>query len=320
MIASMSAKEPMRSTFERLTIPARDGFQLAGVHWRPAGAVRAVLQLCHGMSEYAARYAAFAEAANAAGIAVVGHDHRGHGHSVDGSTPLGHYADHDGWNKVIGDVDTVNEKIRELYPDKPIILFGHSMGSFIARGYVLRHNRRVNGSIVSATGFRMGLGNRALQVVAEVEALRQGPRTPSALMAKLVFGSFNLQFRPNRTGFDWLSRDPVEVDKYIADPLCGFDCSGRLWADLLGAVYAIEQQEAEPFRLRAAPPVFIFAGSRDPVSMNGLGTWQLARRYRQAGHHDVTTKRYRDGRHEMVNETNRAEVWRDVIDWTLRHA
>jgi alpha-beta hydrolase superfamily lysophospholipase len=154
-----------------------------------------------------------------------------------------------------------------------------------------------------------------LEWVAQRQARKLGPRTPSKAMAKLVFGTFNVQFFPTRTGFDWLSRDPGAVDAYIADPLCGFDCSGRLWADLLGGVHALEQEEDDKERLPRTLPLLTIAGTRDPVSMGGFGNTQLAERYRAAGNEDVTERKYPGARHELLNETNRDEVSADLIAW-----
>src|SRR5258706_9057567 len=214
---------------ERQTLTAEDGFELAMVRWLPSGTPRGVLQISHGMAEYASRYAPFAEACNAAGIAVYAHDHRGHGGSIDVTTPRGHYADHDGWSKVVGDLETVQQRIRALHPGAPIFLMGHSMGSFIARAVLLRSADAFAGAIISATGWRTGPLGAFLRWSARREVQKLGPREPSAKMAKLIFGFFNVQFMPARTKFDWLSRDPEQVDLYVNDPMCGFDCSGQLW-------------------------------------------------------------------------------------------
>ncbi len=300
---------------EKLTIAASDGFALAGVRWLPKGAPRAILQLSHGMSEYAARYAPFATACAAAGIAVYGHDHRGHGGSVDANTPLGHYADADGFAKVVGDLLSVNSFARAKHAGVPVFFFGHSMGSFIGRRFLIDHASAVDGAILSATGWRLGIGNRVLKKVAQRDAKNNGPRAPSPRMHKLVFGTFNLRFRPARTPFDWLSREPSAVDAYIADPLCGFDCSGQLWADLMAGVYAVEKDENDAARLSPKLPLMLLAGTHDPVSMGGFGHGQLADRYKKAGNSHVTDKRYEEGRHELLNDTNRAEVTKDILGW-----
>jgi alpha-beta hydrolase superfamily lysophospholipase len=315
----------MESTpMERFTLTADDGVTLAAVRWgasdQKGRPLRAVLELSHGMSEYAARYAPFASACAAAGIAVYGHDHRGHGGSIDTSTPLGHFADSDGFSKVVGDLHTVHRYIRGAHPGVPLFLFGHSMGSFLVRAYLLAHASVLSGAIISATGWRMGPINRALQWVARREVQKHGARAPSRLMAKLAFGSFNLQFMPARTSFDWLSRDPNVVDAYIADPLCGFDCTGKLWDDLLGGIHHIEKEEDDASRLSTTLPILLIAGGRDAVSIGGFASGQVAARYKAAGNPNITDRRYPGARHELVNETIRDEVFADLITWMEQSA
>lgn len=304
---------------DRFSLKADDGFSLSAMRWLPSGRPRAILQLSHGLAEHASRYASFAEACAAKGVAVYAHDHRGHGESIDASTPRGHYADSDGWSKVVGDVDTMNRHARVSHPDVPVFLFGHSMGSFIARAYLVAHGNELAGAILSATGWRLGPGYRAVQWFARRQIQKLGARTPSSFMTKLVFGTYNVQFTPTRTGFDWLSREPASVDAYIADPLCGFDCSGQLWHDFMAGAHALEKLEDDRERL-ARMPILLIAGTRDPVSMGGFANTQLSARYRAAGNTDVTDKRYPGGRHELLNETNRAEVSADIVAWIEERA
>ena len=299
---------------ERFRVTADDGFGLSVLRWVPRKP-RAILQIAHGMSEHAARYAPFAEACAAAGIAVYAHDHRGHGDSIDPATPQGFFAPRDGWAKVVADVHTIHYSARDAYPGLPLFFLGHSMGSVIGRAYLLAHGGDVHGAILSATSWRGGPLNRALRLAALRECRKNGPSAPSPRMAGLVFGSFNLRFRPARTEYDWLSRDREVVDAYIADPRCGFACSGQLWADLFGGLSAIEVAEGEGSRVCRRLPLLLLAGSHDPVSMGGLGHEQLAKRYRAAGNEEVEDRRYPAGRHELLNETNRAEVWDDILRW-----
>jgi alpha-beta hydrolase superfamily lysophospholipase len=305
---------------ERFSLAADDGFTLSAVRWLHRVAPRAVLQISHSNAEHAVRYSPFAEACAAAGIAVYAHDHRGHGGSVDASTPLGHFADRQGWNKVVGDLHTMRKHILSVHRDLPVFLFGHSMGSFIARDYLLTHSEGLAGAILSATGWRLGPGYRVVQWVARREVRKLGVRVPSALITKLIFGSFNVQFTPTRTRFDWLSRDPRQVDGYVADPLCGFDSSGQLWDDFMGGVIALERDEDNPAKPSCTLPLLLIAGSRDPVSLGGIGNTQLSRRYRAAGNANVTIRRYPGGRHELLNETNRTDIWADLIGWIQARA
>jgi alpha-beta hydrolase superfamily lysophospholipase len=299
---------------ERFDLPADDGFRLSAMRWVPK-APRAILQLSHGMAEYAARYAPFATACAAAGIGVYAHDHRGHGGSTDEGTPLGFFGAEDGWAKIVGDLHTMHRHARAEHPKVPVFFFGHSMGSFLGRAYLLAHGGDVNGAILSATGWRAGPLNHVLGMVAKREARKHGASTPSPRMSDLVFGTFNLRFRPARTAFDWLSRDPAAVDRYIADPLCGFACSGQLWADLFAGLIEVEKAENDPSRLARNLPLLLVVGSHDPVSMGGLGHAQLAKRYRAAGNPTVDDRRYPEARHELLNETNRKDVWNDIVTW-----
>ncbi|MFO0548080.1 MAG: alpha/beta fold hydrolase [Polyangiaceae bacterium] len=306
----------METQLDRFTVPAHDGFPLAAIRWLPKEAPRAILQIAHGMAEHAPRYAPFARAAAAMGIAVYAHDHRGHGASINDSAPRGHFADQDGFEKVLRDIGSVGAAARAAHEGLPRFLLGHSMGSFFTRARVLEGDSDpLAGVILSATGWRLSFGNKIMQSFAKRQVKKHGASAPSPFMTKLVFGSFNLRFLPARTAFDWLSRDPAVVDAYMADPLCGFDCSGQLWSDLLGAVYEIEQKEGDPSKLPRDLPTLLVVGTHDPVSMGGLGHRQLAARYRAAGNNDVTDKYYEAGRHELLNETNRADVWSDILGW-----
>jgi alpha-beta hydrolase superfamily lysophospholipase len=301
----------------RLT--AGDGHVIFSVEWLPErGDVRGAVHIRHGMAEHCLRYRDFARYLTECGLAVFAHDHRGHGNSVGPAEVRGHYADQHGWDLVLQDVLLVNREIVRLLPGKPIVLFGHSMGSFIARGYSVRHANTLDGLIVSATGIRYGAIAGLARSIARWDPRRIGARCPSKLMATLAMGTFNLQFFPTRTKADWLSRDTHQVDAYVTDPLCGYDCSAQLWADLFGGIIEFERREARGEGLPAHLPALLVAGTRDPVSMGGRGIKQLAQRYRTAGLRDVDVKLYKGGRHELLNETNRLEVYADIGAWLER--
>ncbi|PHV11801.1 lysophospholipase [Chitinimonas sp. BJB300] len=269
--------------------------------------------IAHGMAEHAARYDDFARFLNQHDCEVWALDHRGHGQSVQHGR-LGHFADTEGWKKVVGDLVCLLTHVRRHSPGLPVVLFGHSMGSFVARSLVLAEPELTNGLILSATGFRQSALARVMAGIAAVSGRSSGWDQPSALMRKLVFGTFNLRFVPSRTTFDWLSRVPEEVDAYLADPMAGFDCSAGLWRDLFLGIVEMETREARESGLPDIP-VWLLAGSHDPVSMGGKGCKQLADRYQAAGLHDVSVTIYPQGRHEMLNERNRAEVYADFAAW-----
>ena len=280
--------------------------------WPSADTTRGVIQILHGLAEHSARYERFARAANERGYAVVAHDHRGHGPQY-APDALGHFADRGGWTRVLGDVDAVTKAIRSAMAESPLVLLGHSMGSYIAQSYVLRYPDRIQRLVLSGSTWPNRLEVRIARLIASLLAATRGPSSPGTLMDRLSFGKFNDRFQPNRTSFDWLSRDTSEVDRYIDDPLCGHVSSNRLWADLLGGLLEISR----PDSLRSIAsdlPILIAGGALDPVGGAGALS-RLAEAYRNAGNTDVSLKLYPEGRHEMLNETNRDEVTRDILDW-----
>ncbi|MCY1284082.1 Monoacylglycerol lipase [compost metagenome] len=297
-------------------LTASDSVSLFVHRWLGDSAPRAVLMLSHGMAEHSGRYARFAEALVRAGYALYAHDQRGHGKTAQRGV-LGHYAGHDGWQRVVDDLGDLRQHIRQQHPDVPVILIGHSMGSYIGQAWLLRHSTEVQGAILSGSNYQpLGL-YRAAAAIARFERWRQGPTGRSALLEFLSFGSFNKAFKPNRTAFDWLSRDPAEVDKYIADPLCGFRCTNQLWIDLLEGL----QQITPPAHLAKIDhdlPLLVIGGERDPVSQ-GKRLRDLADALRTAGLRNVELQVYPDARHELLNESNRDEVTADLLGWLERH-
>ena len=245
-------------------LTANDRSRLYVNQWLPDGPAKAMIMLSHGMAEHSGRYARLAEALCAAGYGLYAPDQRGHGRTADEGT-LGLYAEKDGWNKVVGDLASLNQHIGQQQPGLPIILLGHSMGSYIAQAYLLHHSASLNGAILSGSNYQPVALYRAAGVIARLERARQGLRGRSALIDFLSFGSFNKAFKPNRTAFDWLSRDPLEVDKYINDPLCGFRCTNQLWIDLLGGLQQISKA-SNLAQIDPGLPIMIMGGECDPVS------------------------------------------------------
>lgn len=297
-------------------LEAPDGHRIAAKFRAADGTPRGLVQIAHGMAEHCARYARLADALAAAGWAVITHDHRGHGASAPSERDLGHFADEQGWRKVREDLRQVRAAGRERVPDGPLVLLGHSMGSFIALSEQIDAKGSVDRLVLSGSNQGGGALESAGLGAAKLERLRQGKRGKSKLLAFLSFGSFNKGFE-GRTEFDWLSRDEAEVDKYVADPWCGFDCTDQLWVDLLEALI----DNGRPDRMRRLPaelPVYLLCGERDPVSQGGKGVHGLEKQLRAAGLDDVTRRVYRDARHEMFNETNRDEVVEDLLEWLAR--
>ncbi len=302
----------MRSAEE--TLVADDGHSIPLRTWDPDGEARGIVQVLHGMAEHSARYERTARALTASGWTVWAHDHRGHGPSAERSGTLGHFGDDDGWAAVLGDVSRVIREARERHVGLPLCLLGHSMGSYMVQYHLVTRGEPVDAVVLSGTSAGGGPLVQAGLVLAKAERLRQGKRGKSRLVAYASFGAFNKAFEPARTEYDWLSRDEDEVARYVADPLCGFSCTNQLWIDLLGA---LAELGATPplFRIPKELPVYVFAGARDPVGQNGAGPQKVVSRYRVAGMRRVELELYAEGRHEMLNETNRDEVVSNLVAW-----
>jgi alpha-beta hydrolase superfamily lysophospholipase len=298
------------------TFGAEDGTPIAVYRWLPdeGSPARAVVQIAHGMAEHAARYARFAEVLCAGGFAVYANDHRGHGRTAGAIEQVGYIADTDGWARVVGDLHRLTGIIREKHAGRPLFLFGHSMGSLLARSYIPLHGSELSGVILSGTPVDPGIMGHVGLAVARLVSFLKGRRTPSPLLNRLSFGKFNRPFKPNRTEFDWLSRDAEEVDRYVADPYCGGVFSAGFFMDLLTGIHAL----ADPEALRRIPrnlPILLLSGDRDPCGGMGAGVRSVAAEYRGAGIADLTFKLYPQARHELLNETNREEVFADILSW-----
>lgn len=275
---------------------------------------RAVVQINHGMAEHGARYERFADRLVDHGYSVVAHDHRGHGRTEAPDATPGIFAREDGWQKVVDDVDAVNGRISELEPAVPIVCFGHSMGAIVALNYAMRHPDRIAALALWNAGVETGALLSASRALLKSERFFKGSDVPSGLAGKLTFDAWNREFAPNRTDFDWLSRDEREVDKYIADPLCGFDVSIGLWLAVTDGVrYGAD--DANLARLPEGLPVHLQAGETDPCAQHGKAVSHIAERMRERGMADVTFSLLPETRHESLNEINREETTAQFIDW-----
>jgi alpha-beta hydrolase superfamily lysophospholipase len=283
--------------------------------WRPETAARGVVQVIHGMAEHCGRYERLAAALTARGFAVYAHDLPGHGPHGE---PRGHFADRRGWRVAISSIRDVQRIAQREQPGKPFFMLGHSMGSFLLQHFVADSGNTLSGAVFSATTGDFGALRRVGLGLIRVEAALWGRRHPSVVGEAISFKAFNRAFAPARTPFDWLSRDPGEVDKYAADPHCGFRCSTGLWIDLLDAGGRI----THPNRLRRVPktlPALLIAGEDDPVSKGAHGPRALERHYQQVGLRDVSVKIYPGARHELFNDTCRDQVTADLLAWLENH-
>ncbi|WP_309058116.1 alpha/beta hydrolase [Streptomyces sp.] len=286
------------------TYTSQDGVVLHVHTWLPAGPPRGIVQIAHGMGEHAGRYAPLAGHLVGRGYAVYAADHRGHGRSAHAA--LGHLGE-DGWNLLVADMAALTRIARERHPGAPVVLLGHSMGSFAAQQYLLDHPGLVDGVALSGTTavdrLLAGLASAARKAAEEGSGARGG-----------AFDAFNAGFTPRRTPADWLSRDERQVDAYLADPLCGFTVDDRGMADMGAAAARL----AVPAGIPAGLPLHVLAGDRDPLNAGLTLTDLLVSRYRAAGLTDVTYRAYPGARHEVLNETNRDEVVADLTAWIER--
>jgi len=293
---------------------SKDGLQIHCYHWPTTAEPKAIVQIAHGMAEHGARYARFAAVLNKSGYAVYANDHRGHGKSVPEGRAPGHMADEDGWNKAVEDIFFLNQEITARHPGVPVILFGHSMGSFMVQQYMAEHGDTVVGVALSATNGPPGALGKIGQAVTRLEKLRLGAEGHSPVMSGMTFKAFNKAFKPNRTESDWLSRDEAEVDKYVADPLCGFECSVATWIRMLDALTRVAS-DAALSTVNKDMPIHVMSGAADPVGENTKGVKRLLDAYDAARFTNVSHKFYEDARHEILNEINRDEVTADFIRW-----
>ena len=301
----------LKDTF---TLVAGDGVELFVYRWLPDVSCRAVVQVAHGLAEHAGRYARLAEALTGAGYGVYANDHRGHGQTCRSRDELGSFGRPNGWLLCLDDLWKVNRQIAGEHPGTPIILLGHSMGSAMAQQFMSERGHALAGVVLSGpSGSPTALATVARRIL-KLERLRLGPEGRSRLASGLSFGAFNKQFNPARTAFDWLSRDPAEVDKYVADPLCGFSATVQLWIDFLDG-WAAASTPQHRSRIPKNLPIYLIAGGRDPVSSNTKQIVPMLEAWRAAGLSKIQHRFYPEARHELFNETNRDEVTRDLIEW-----
>ena len=290
--------------------------QLHGMRWEPdGGSVRAVLQICHGVAEHIARYDAFARYLNGLGIAVVGHDHLGHGLSLpEGGTPV-YFGESNTWNTVVDDIYVLHQRIRLWYPDVPLCSMGHSMGSFLTRTYLIRYPGTVKAAIIMGTGWQPKAVIAGGMAVAKAVGAVVGENGTSDLVTNLAFGAYNKLFAPNRTSCDWLSADEGNVDAYMADPLCGADATVGLFRQMLSGI-RFNQKLSNLRQMDPRIPVLFVAGEKDPVGDCGNGVRRTYQEFRRAGVQDCTLKLYPGLRHEILNEkAQQQQIFEDIGQW-----
>lgn len=292
---------------------SRGGGLICGYRWVPEGAPKAVVQIVHGIADHASRYEPFAEYLNSQGYLVVAQDHMGHGDSITEEAPQGYF--NGGWFAGVDDTYQLYLDTRKKHPDLPCVLFGHSMGSFIARTILARYpDSGIDAAVICGTGWLNPLVLRGGRLTADLVCRRKGDKHYSKTLQKLMFGSYNARIENPRTENDWISRDEAQVDAYNVDPLCGFIPTAGLVREMLDGVIYI-QDPGNLARMRKDLPVLFIAGGDDPVGSCGKGVEQAAAEFAKAGMVRVSKRIYPDGRHEILGEINREEVFNDTAKW-----
>lgn len=296
--------------------PSKDGnTEIHTVEWKPEGEVKAVLQMSHGMVEYIDRYDEFARYLCGHGFYVVGNDHLGHGKSVQSKSEYGFFHEKYGNACVLGDMHTLRQRTAKKYPGVPYFMLGHSMGSIMLRQYIQLYGNGLAGAILLGVVAEqprevLRMGRRMCRTLAAVK----GWHYKSRAIEEMVVGSFNKEYKPARTRADWITSDQERLDAYVADPLCSFRFTINAYYHMFGGMLQMEKKESV-FMIPKALPVLMAAGAEDPVGKYGKGVRKVFEKYKAAGIQDVTLRLYAGDRHELLNETDREQVFQDLYEW-----
>ncbi len=287
--------------------------------WLPSdGNVRGVIQIAHGVAEYGKRYEDFARFLCRKGFAVLANDHLGHGQSQIPDCPRVYLGEVNGWWNVVEDMEKLRRLIADRFPQLPIYLFGHSMGSFLTRSHMILYPGKYDGYILCGTGHPGAMTIGCGKILADCKIRKHGKTACSPFMDQLAFGNYNKKFSPNRTSFDWGSLNEENVDAYLADPLCGGKTTLGLFRDMFeGLRYIISEDNIRKMDKHA--PVLFISGGDDPVGDMGNGVKKAYERFQAAGLEDVQMKLYPTLRHEILNEESNMQVYRDVGTWLDAH-
>lgn len=296
--------------------PSKDGnTEIHTIEWKPEGEVKAVLQLSHGMVEYIKRYDEFAEFMCSHGYYVVGNDHLGHGKSVQSKSEYGFFNEKYGNACVIGDMHTLRQRTMKKYPDVPYFMLGHSMGSSLLRQYVQMYGNGLAGAMfigVVADQQRATLqfGRRLCRTL----AMFRGCHYKSKLVDRMAVGAYNRKFKNPKTRADWVTSDEEHLEKYISDPLCSFVFTVNAYYSMFTGMLIMEKKESI-YMIPKQLPILFAAGAEDPVGGFGKGVRKVYEKYKAAGIQDIGLRLYAGDRHELLNETDREQVYEDLLEW-----
>ena len=281
----------------------------------PDNDIKGVVQIAHGIAEHIDRYRGFMEFLANNGYVAVGNDHQGHGKTVSADiSEKGKFTENNGWFSVVSDMAKLHDIMKAEYPDKKYIMFGHSMGSFLTRTYIIDYPDKYDMAILSGTGHQGSLLIFAGNLMANLQVKNNGYDSDGTKLANLAFGSYLKRIDNPRTEYDWLSRDEAIVDKYIADDMCGFTCKTGLYKDMMSGIkYIVNKTNIG--KMDPKKPVYFMSGKEDPVGDYGAGVEKAYKCFCDAGLKDVTIRLYEGGRHEMLNELNKEDVMNDIVNW-----
>ena len=304
---------------ERRTFPGRDGEEISyQIWWDPEATEHtAMLQIVHGYAEWTDRYDAFARLLADEGFVVFGEDHRGHGHTRKTEQPVIHFADEDGFETVVDDIHLLTQLMRESFPDLPLFMMGHSLGSFLGRRYIEEYGQALDGIILEGTGNYSMPKMLMAAKLAMGHIKKYGADAPDPMVEKIVFGSMNKGYPNSETGLDWLSSDKELVRAYYESPMRGQTATGAFFRDFLLGMVTLQTRE-EIDRIPKGLPVLFLSGEKDPVGgKRASGVRKACRDMRSLGMTDVQLKIYSGARHELINETEsiRRVVAADILRW-----
>ncbi|MDZ7758306.1 alpha/beta hydrolase [Rhodohalobacter sp.] len=301
---------------ESFIIKASNDMDLYCLQWQPDGPPIGAVQIVHGMAEHVDRFHEFARFLTDQGFTVIGHDHPGHGKSRNDR--LGIVPSEDAFHTLVDETHRVYFTIKQKYPELPVFIFGHSMGSFITQRMMQLQPVQPDGIIYSGSNGKPPLLLHFGIFLSKILSRTMGPDKKSPLIDFLTFGKYNKAFKPNRTDFDWLTRDEEIVDQYVKDPDCGFIYPVGFYRDLFLGLRTLHRHE--PFSgYSKSVPMLLVSGDQDPVSDMGKGVQQLKSLLEKSGAESVDINIYPGGRHEMVHEINREEVMDDILSWIQNH-
>ena len=302
---------------EEFTFDSRDGeTKLHAVRWVPEGKALCILQIVHGMAEYIERYEELAQFLAQKGILVTGDDHLGHGKSVPEDGTYGYFCEQDPATVVVRDVHRLKKMTQEDYPGVPYVILGHSMGSFILRNYLFRYGTGIEGAIICGTGSQPQMLVKVCQAVAAIQGVFLGDAHVAKMIDKLAFGNYNKKISNAKTPFDWLCRDEKIVDAYMKDKWCGFTFTVNGFKTLFRLLDRLNQKD-NLAKMPKGLPVYFIAGDMDPVGNYGEGVKKAYEDFCQAGMEKATIKLYPGGRHELLNEMNKIQVYGEIYTWIM---